>query len=1047
MPSIINTNIASLNAQLNLSRSQSTLQTSLQRLSSGLRINNAADDAAGLAISDRMTSQINGLDQAVRNANDAISLSQTAEGSLNTVDANLQRIRQLALQSANSTNSASDRAALNAEAQSLITEIQRVASTTQFNGINLLDGSFSNSQFQVGANANQTISVSTGNATTSALGNFGGAASSAVNREAFTATNSISINGTVIAPSAATTTPGWTAASAAAKAAAINAQTNVTGVSATASSNTTGNTPIINQALDNGDLTINGIAIGPISASASAVTQGANAAAAINLKTNTTGVSASSDSTTGKLTLTATDGRDITVSSASTSTATKVLNATGLAADTGQAATGAVSTATFGATVTSGSTVTLNGVTFTFQSTAASGVVDSTHVNVQIAGATDTGTNAATALAAAINTAAADSTTQSKLGQYGLTPATSSGLVTTVTNAKLGTTLTTGDAALAVGLGAITAATTDGTDYVHNTFTSQAPAFAEALNLGDLVINGTQIGAVAAGTSIVNQGSKVADAINLLTSTTGVTASADGTTGKLTLTSSVSGTPITVSAGSGKAEKVLTATGLTADSGTAPTQATAAVTLGATVTSGTTLVFGGVTFTFQTALATGVVDSSNVNVQIATSATTGTLAAAALQSAIAAAASSTVATYSKIGTYTATNTAGTLTVNVTDNKYGAGATTGEATTEFTSNRQTLSSKTITELATVTSGATVTLNGVIFTYQSTAATGVVDATHVNVQIASATDTGTNAATALAAAITAAKASYLTIAAIGNYSAAAVDVAVNITASNDTAKADVTNTNLTLEATISSGTTQVINGVTFTFQSTAASAVVDATHVNVQIAGATDTGTLAAAALQTAIGLAADVNALTYTAMSTYTATNTAATRVVGVVTTKDNTAGADFVGGVYGLTSGGALGSTAGGDLNLTSSNTFVVTGTGNGLIDAGLNTYTVGQTTLASVSIATVSGSNSAITTIDAALAQVNSLRANLGATQNRFTSTVSNLQTTSLNISAARSQIQDTNFAAETANLTRSQILQQAGTAMLSQANALPNLVLSLLK
>src|SRR4030066_428103 len=128
MPQFVNTNIASLNAQRNLNVSQSALQTSLQRLSSGLRINSAKDDAAGMAIADRMTSQIRGLSQAARNANDGISLAQTAEGALNEVTNNLQRIRELAIQSANSTNSASDRASLDAESTQLIAEITRVAS-------------------------------------------------------------------------------------------------------------------------------------------------------------------------------------------------------------------------------------------------------------------------------------------------------------------------------------------------------------------------------------------------------------------------------------------------------------------------------------------------------------------------------------------------------------------------------------------------------------------------------------------------------------------------------------------------------------------------------------------------------------------------------------------------------------------------------------------------------------------------------------------------------------------------------------------------------
>ena len=152
MSSFINTNIASLNAQRNLSTSQNSLNTSLQRLSSGLRINSAKDDAAGLAISERLTSQIGGLNQAARNANDGISLSQTAEGALSQIGTNLQRIRDLAVQSANASNSVTDRAALNNEASQLISEINRVASNTNFNGVNLLDGSFSAQTFQVGAN-------------------------------------------------------------------------------------------------------------------------------------------------------------------------------------------------------------------------------------------------------------------------------------------------------------------------------------------------------------------------------------------------------------------------------------------------------------------------------------------------------------------------------------------------------------------------------------------------------------------------------------------------------------------------------------------------------------------------------------------------------------------------------------------------------------------------------------------------------------------------------------------------------------------------------
>jgi flagellin len=171
MPSYINTNINSLNAQRNLGMSQSSLATSMQRLSSGLRINSAKDDAAGLAISERMTTQVRGLNQAARNANDGISLAQTAEGALGQVSDNVQRIRELAVQSSNSTNTTADRAAMQKEVSQLQSEVQRVATQTQFNGTNLLDGSFTSKGFQVGANAGQIINVnSIANVTTSSLG-------------------------------------------------------------------------------------------------------------------------------------------------------------------------------------------------------------------------------------------------------------------------------------------------------------------------------------------------------------------------------------------------------------------------------------------------------------------------------------------------------------------------------------------------------------------------------------------------------------------------------------------------------------------------------------------------------------------------------------------------------------------------------------------------------------------------------------------------------------------------------------------------------------
>ena len=170
--SVINTNVMSLTAQRNLNASQNDLSTAIQRLSSGLRINSAKDDAAGLAIATRMTSQINGLNQAVRNANDGISMAQTTESALGEVTSNLQRIRELAVEAANGTYSTADRAALDVEVQQRISEINRIATKTTFNGQNVLDGSLGSVDFQVGANVGDTVAVdfSTIDATTATLG-------------------------------------------------------------------------------------------------------------------------------------------------------------------------------------------------------------------------------------------------------------------------------------------------------------------------------------------------------------------------------------------------------------------------------------------------------------------------------------------------------------------------------------------------------------------------------------------------------------------------------------------------------------------------------------------------------------------------------------------------------------------------------------------------------------------------------------------------------------------------------------------------------------
>ena len=230
----INTNLASLNAQRNLSSSQGSLATSMQRLSSGLRVNSAKDDAAGLAIASRMDSQVRGLTIAARNANDGISLSQTAEGALGKVSDMLQRMRELAVQASNASNSQSDRDALNAEVTSLKNEIGRVSSQTSFNGTKLLDGTFSSQQFQVGANAGETITVaSIADVSLAQLGGTTNIATASVAASGLTgfataiAAGGVTINGTDIGVVAAAGSAGERATQLVSAINNVSAQTSV----------------------------------------------------------------------------------------------------------------------------------------------------------------------------------------------------------------------------------------------------------------------------------------------------------------------------------------------------------------------------------------------------------------------------------------------------------------------------------------------------------------------------------------------------------------------------------------------------------------------------------------------------------------------------------------------------------------------------------------------------------------------------------------------------------------------------------------------------
>ncbi|SFC86488.1 flagellin N-terminal helical domain-containing protein [Massilia yuzhufengensis] len=387
MASTINTNTASLNSQRNLNASQSSLTTSLQRLSSGLRINSAKDDAAGLAISDRMTSQINGLNQAARNANDGISLAQTAEGGLSTATDLLQRMRTLTVQAANGTNSSSDRSSIQQEVGQLQQELNRVATSTQFNGQNVLDGTLNNAQFQVGANANQTINFSIGSAQASAIGNntlaqnTGGTMVNSVKGGAGTAGTipannvaggaiTVQGNGTSMSYTAVAGDSGKKIAD------AINAASGNTGVSASASTSATlggfaaGTFSLTLQGAPKADGSANPVTV-------SATLTGANDLSgltkAINDQTGATGITAVADLSTGKIALTQSQGYNIGLKNNGTQTTITMTGAAGSEGGSGTPVTLAAAAAD-GDTATVGGKVTLSSSSAFTASSAGVGV-------------------------------------------------------------------------------------------------------------------------------------------------------------------------------------------------------------------------------------------------------------------------------------------------------------------------------------------------------------------------------------------------------------------------------------------------------------------------------------------------------------------------------------------------------------------------------------------------------------------------------------------------------------------------------------------------
>jgi flagellin len=440
MSLVLNTNISSLVAQDALTTSSSQLSTALEQLSTGLRINTAADDAAGYAIVQGMTSQINGMTQAEQNANDGVSLVQTASGALSEITNDLQSMRSLAVESLNATNSGTDRADLNTQFQQLLQDIDSVAANTQFNGVTLLDGSFQGATFQIGANEGQSIQVdSIANMHTTALGGYnvtGTDTTAALPAGALTIT--VGSQTYDIGASAAGAEAGQTADSAYSIAAAIN--TANSGVQATANATTWAMTAAPTAATANttmaGNFTVNGIQVNIVAGQLgnSAATDASNVAADINDVSTSTGVTATVNAN-NELVLTAADGRDINLSAVTATAGGLTAAAAGLSDAAAGAGTLGGASETGSITLSGSSAYTVGGTAAALKETGLPGgsvtAINTTVANLNVSSVANANV-ALTTLTAALQEVA---TLGAQLGAYqNRFQAASSGLATDVTN-------------------------------------------------------------------------------------------------------------------------------------------------------------------------------------------------------------------------------------------------------------------------------------------------------------------------------------------------------------------------------------------------------------------------------------------------------------------------------------------------------------------------------------------------------------------------------------------------------------------------------------
>lgn len=944
MAMVINSNIMSLNAQRNLTTAQAEQNQAMERLTSGKRINSAADDAAGLSIANRMTSQVNGLNQAVRNANDGVSMIQTAEGALDESTNILQRMRELSVQSANGTYTEGNRSTLNAEVQQLKAELDRISENTTFNGLKLLDGSQEDISLQVGADAGQSIDFSISEVTSDSLGVSDAGGVSAQGTDNALANGDLTINGVAVGPSSATDDTASTdnaAASAIAKAAAINAVSDETNVTAVVDENTVAGSEMTAdaQVTDGSNyVEINNVKISNLHTTDDTATTRAAVVEAINGFSEQTGVTAvdTGDDKLG-VQLVAEDGRNIEVDFTGT-------NLT--AANTGLAAEG---TYEGGFTLVAGagvSSIEISGGDGTSLGDLANAGLSEGTYSAGVASVTST---------AQTETGATNAITGVNWQGNGVGDDTAGRL--TAENITVHA-----DGAVATGPTAVDSAN----DLVTvlnavpgvSGFEAETKALLNNFNAGgtgtdfDFQIDIEGAGAHAIDINVAPTADNIATAINDL-GVTGLSATSDGTN-------------VTVTESTGK---TLSFT-MTAD-----TEAMDVDFLQADGTAGGSP---------ETITQGGATDNAHVDGYISNAGyTDGTASIDEL-------------------TLTSDNT--TLLGSAFDAlTIATGSDAALADGDMTINGTTIRAS---------SAADDTASYTDASSSDGAASGIAVAAAIN---ESAEETGV---TASVNETTVVGGTNTTAATSGDTMLLAINgVEIGTVTSTGDRDTDIANTlDLINQKTGQTGVTATDNGSSLTL--TAA----DGRNISVALDHESSNGVNVTANVGAGFGLDASV----------------------------DGIGSGDITSGTDPVTKYETTYST----VTLSSAGEIEIDGGSNGAAgatDSGLEVGSYGGGAdgqfLKDVDISTAEGASKALTAIDNALEQVSDIRSELGAVNNRLDFTINNLSNVSENTAAARSRIEDADFAAESANLSRAQVLQQAGTAMLAQANAAPQQVLSLLQ